>query len=189
LQQTYGIDPVWNDACMGIPIIAHTRPLQGRTVVWEAVKLIGAGITWSQSGDDLHLNFLHVNQIAKFIVHVTNACGTADFLYFFRAVDGQGFCPYAERINLEDSANSLKLFPNPSSGILTVSLDEVSETKSRSYICEIRIIDKMGYIKQRYQYEAGIQSANININELSIDVYSVLVYDGKIWRTARLIKK
>jgi hypothetical protein len=189
LQQSTLTQPVWNDACCCVPIITRTKPFPGRTIVWEVVQLIGAGITWSQSGDNLTLQFGDENQFARFKAHVTNACGTATYLYDFRSVNINNNCYYQRTVVSPEPAGNLKLYPNPSTGMVTVSLNEVSGSKNRDYIYEIRIIDKMGYIKRQYQFGAGIQSANISIKELSMDVYSVLVFDGNIWRTAKLIKK
>ena len=64
-----------------------------------------------------------------------------------------------------------------------------SKIETQRSIYEIRIIDKMGIIKYQHQYMKGTPSVIVDISNLSLDVYTVLAFDGEKWRTAKLVKK
>ncbi len=192
LQQSIGSSVIYNEACWYSWISTSTRPWTGRTVVWEPVRLGGAGITWYQSGDNLYLKFAAPGQVAKFVVHVTNACGTADYFYNFRGIQETGTsCPfYPDRMVIaNETENGLKIYPNPSSEIVDVSLNDLPGANRQGIIFEIRIIDKMGNTRQQFRYKTGVRSAEINISPLPVDVYSVHVFDGQKWRVGRLTRQ
>jgi hypothetical protein len=86
------------------------------------------------------------------------------------------------------AAYNVKLYPNPASSNLTVSLDEtiVAKTKTKKNvkavefkeILQIKIIDKLGNVKKVVKYSKGNKSVNLNVYDLPSDVYYIEVSDG-----------
>ncbi|MBA3673705.1 MAG: hypothetical protein H0W75_01900 [Chitinophagaceae bacterium] len=88
---------------------------------------------------------------------------------------------------LRPAGEGVTIYPNPASDLITVSLKE-SKTNT-GFIKEIRIINKMGLTVQDLVYKDEVQSKQVNISALKPDVYTVQVYNNKIWQSVGLSKR
>jgi hypothetical protein len=116
----------------------------------------------------------------------SNACGSYSHDYRFDA--NGNFCGVDPEGSMFDDPIYLSVSPNPSSDEIKIRLTEKEKTGNNYSINQIKILDKMGQIKKLI---AGNKqsSMTINISQLPIDIYMVMAYDGKQWRTAQLMKK
>jgi len=171
----------WNDACYTQYINTNMDISANATVVWEDAGNSG-GVTWSQVGNNLRFYFSDIDQWAYFRVITTNSCGSQSVLYRFRSVGDN--CSGGTPLRI-------MLSPNPSNSNVAVSLAEKGDNKKTKEILEIRIMDKLGMIKQKWTYnkQAGGQPKQINISTLSPDIYTIMVFDGKVWTTDKLLKQ
>lgn len=69
------------------------------------------------------------------------------------------------------------------------SLVNKNDNSQKKEIREIRIVDKLGTIKQKINYGKGILSAQLNVSHFSSDIYSISAFDGKQWHTTKFIKQ
>ncbi len=88
----------------------------------------------------------------------------------------------------------IKVYPNPTTANITVSLNAVTEDGlsktgniSAASIKEIRVIDKMGIVKKTHQFNNSLNSQTISLVGLPADVYTVMVFDGIKWRSTKVI--
>ncbi len=96
---------------------------------------------------------------------ITNGCGTGN--------------TYSEWTTIDCSTYSVS--PNPSNGVLTVE----SKLKNK-LIKEIKIMDKSGNIKQQIKYTGKDNKVIIDVSSLPQNIYSLLVFDGKIWSAIQI---
>ena len=82
----------------------------------------------------------------------------------------------------------LSVSPNPANSTTEVTLSEKADKTKKKDIQEIRIIDKMGTIKQTIRYGKGKQVVLLNVASLPFDIYTILAFDGKVWTAAKFIK-
>ncbi len=82
----------------------------------------------------------------------------------------------------------LTVSPNPSGGNVVATLSEKDDKTKKKNINEIKIIDKMGNIKQQYKFGKGVKDASFNVSTLPADIYTIMAFDGTIWIPAKLIK-
>lgn len=81
--------------------------------------------------------------------------------------------PYAQTYICGSARFSVS--PNPSgSNIKVKALGEASFNR-------VRISDKLGNTKKDIQYPSNSKSADINISNLPVDIYSVQIFDGSSW--------
>lgn len=151
------------------------------TVTWEDAGNSG-GVTWYQSGNNLNFYFSDLDQWAYFRVTATNSCGSQSWLYRFRSVGDN--CTGGTPLRV-------MLSPNPTTSNVTVGLTEKKDAKKIKEIVEIRILDKLGVIKQKWNYgKSGIeQFRQLNISNLLPDIYTIMVFDGKTWTAEKLVKQ
>lgn len=170
--------PNSNEVCYGAYISTTTDITANATVTWQESGNSG-GLTWWQSGNNLHFYFSDIDQWAYFTVTVINSCGTTSIRYRFNSVSAN--CSGGMLLRVAAS-------PNPATNTVNVSLVEKEGLKNKKEIKQIRIIDKMGILMKSFEYGNGNTEVNINVNNLSPDVYTIIVFDGKQWYSARLIK-
>ena len=99
-----------------------------------------------------------------------NACGTGD--------------TYTEYTMIDCSSGGGPLFamsPNPASE--NVTIDGRQKNKS---IKEVKIIDKIGNVKKIVKYSGDQKLVNLNISELSSNIYFIKIYDGQKWESKQL---
>jgi len=171
----------WNDACYTQYINTNMDITANATVLWEDAGNSG-GVTWTQVGNNLRFYFSDLDQYAYFRVTATNSCGSQSVLYRFRSVSEN--CSGGTPLRVMAS-------PNPATSNLTVSLVAKGDNKKIKEIMEIRIIDKLGTIKQKWTYSksAGNQPKQLDISKLSQDIYTIMVFDGTVWTTEKFIKQ
>jgi hypothetical protein len=154
----------------------------GATVVWSGTTS-SPNIIWSQSGNNIVCFFTALNQTADMYITITTSCGTTSARYRFKCVS----------FNLcgGPTPSIVIASPNPVSGTLRISLEKskgFQEEKSIKSIREVRIIDKVGNVKRSVKYGNNLNNVNIDLSDLSPDVYTVLVYNGFEWITKKIIK-
>lgn len=76
----------------------------------------------------------------------------------------------------------LTISPNPTSRFAQIALH-----KKGLAIREIRIADKTGNIRKQFRFSNGQPTQQISIETLTADLYTISVYDGKSWHTAKLL--
>lgn len=81
-----------------------------------------------------------------------------------------------------DGQNGLMVSPNPARGNARIFLN-----RTGSVIREIRITDKTGNIRKQLRFGNGQQSQQLSVEGLNADLYTVSVFDGKRWHTAKLL--
>lgn len=76
---------------------------------------------------------------------------------------------------------NVELFPNPARDQVAVRLKDINDTKMTNQVKEIkevRILNKLGNLQRILRYANGTKSININLNNLSHDIYYIEVTDG-----------
>lgn len=171
----------WNDACYTTLISTNMDITANSTVVWEDAGNSG-GVTWYQSGNNLIFYFSDLDQWAYFRVTATNSCGSQSWLYRFRSVGDN--CSGGTPL-------SIMLSPNPTTSALNVTLVDKKDQTKQKEIIEIRLVDKMGTVKQKWNYGkgSGNQTRQLNVSNLPTDIYNVMVYDGTTWVAEKFIKQ
>ncbi len=171
----------WNDACYTTLISTNMDITANSTVVWEDAGNSG-GVTWYQSGNNLIFYFSDLDQWAYFRVTATNSCGSQSWLYRFRSVGDN--CSGGTPL-------SIMLSPNPTTSALNVTLVDKKDQTKQKEIIEIRLVDKMGTVKQKWNYGkgSGNQTRQLNVSNLPSDIYNVMVYDGTTWVAKKFIKQ
>lgn len=171
----------WNDACYTTLISTNMDITANTTVVWEDAGNSG-GVTWYQNGNNLNFYFSDLDQWAYFRVTATNSCGSKSWLYRFRSV--------GENCDGGGPPLRVMLSPNPTTSTINVILTDKKDLKKQKEIVEIRLIDKMGNIKQKWNYgkASGNQFRQLNVANLPPDIYTIMVFDGNVWTSEKFIK-
>jgi hypothetical protein len=172
----------WNDACYATMISTNMDITANTTVTWEDAGNSG-GVTWYQNGNNLNFYFSDLDQWAYFRVTAINSCGSKSWLYRFRSVGD----------NCEGGGPPLRviLSPNPTTSTINVILTDRKNLKKQKEMVEIRLIDKMGNIKQKWNFAkaSGNQARQLNVANLPPDIYTIMVFDGKVWTSEKFIKQ
>ncbi|MBP9213681.1 MAG: T9SS type A sorting domain-containing protein [Chitinophagaceae bacterium] len=89
--------------------------------------------------------------------------------------------------------NDIKLFPNPATNTIFVSLsDEEKHIKASSKlnnISQITVFDNLGIIKLRKVFGKNAKQVELDISKLNTGMYFIEVFDGKIRQRKQFIKK
>lgn len=72
--------------------------------------------------------------------------------------------------------------PNP------VTSTVVLESKTMSSIEEVRVKDKLGNLKINFRYKKGTGKIVLDLSALQPDIYYIEIFDGKSWRTEKILK-
>lgn len=75
--------------------------------------------------------------------------------------------------------------------MINVELTEKENKKKVKEILEVRITDKLGVIKQKWNFAktGNTTLRQINISNLPSDIYTIMVFDGKTWTSEKFIKQ
>lgn len=81
--------------------------------------------------------------------------------------------------------------PNPSSDNVRIEINNSemakANTKKSAEIQEVELYDKMGLIKRKQKFGKGQTAATISVVALPNDVYTLRIFDGKIWQSCKII--
>lgn len=173
---------VSNPVCYAQQITTSTDITANSSVVWDGTGNDPAQVTWYQQGNNLQFYFYNPFQIAVFRVRITNSCGITSLGYRFNSTDA--VCTGGPLLRLAVS-------PNPTSSIINISLKDRTAKAQQKEIIEIRVVDKMGNVKQKWSYAkgSGIQSRQIDIGNLPTDTYNIMAFDGNGWTVEKIIKQ
>jgi hypothetical protein len=176
------LNPPVNAACI---VFATNMTIPANSTVTWSGTTSSNDVTWSQAGNNLYCNFTEVNQTGEFTISVTNSCGTSSARYKFQCTTTQscGIQP-----SLVETNSLVVLSPNPAQNDVNVELVQKSDNNKKREIKEIRIIDKMGNIKSVTKVNGIKKNVLLNISRLTADLYTIQVFDGKEWQSAKLIK-
>lgn len=117
-------------------------------------------------------------------VHSQNVCGFGStYMTTWQIPCTVNGDPTTEKSNIIKNNPYLSIFPNPSSGLFTVTLHS-NETKS--VIKEIIISNKMGLPVYRQKYFDNQKQQKINLTNHNADIYLVNVFDGNVWTVQKL---
>ena len=134
-----------------------------------------------------------------FNVSYTNICGTSD-----RTWSQSYFCdPNADDVIV---SSGLKVYPNPSNGVVTISLQTVtpaggmaravtkttpapatSTTVVKSKIYQVRVMDVTGIVRKTFRYPQGIGEVSVDLGGLTSGVYILQIYDNKTWTSRQVV--
>jgi hypothetical protein len=206
----------WNDACYTTQINTNMELTPNSTVRWEDAGNSG-GVTWSQNGNNLNFYFSDLNQYAYFRVTVTNACGSKSWLYRFRSVGDNcsGATPLRVMLSPNPTSGNLTVglmdnavgltdnaigLTNKAARLIdnavgltnkAVRLTNNQDNEKTKVIFEIKLLDKMGNLKQKWTYQKSdkAQLWQLNVSQLPPDFYTLMVFDGKIWIASKFIKQ
>jgi hypothetical protein len=107
-----------------------------------------------------------------FAVQPENACGRGSGLTINGEVCGTG------------SEEAFRVSPNPAtSNIQIQSIDK------KTLIKEIRIVDKMSFVRKQLKYSVENTSISLYVGDLASDIYYIQIFDGKKWTTKAISKK
>lgn len=170
-----------NLACYGIYITTSTDITANANVVWQQSG-IPSGMQWNQIGNNLRFYFADINQEAFFTVTITNSCGTSSIRYRFTSVGDN--CSGGNPLRVQVS-------PNPTTSTINVTLTDKLDLEKQKEITEIRLVDKIGNVKQKWSYAkgSGNQTRQVNVSSFPADIYTIMVFDGTNWTSEKFIKQ
>ncbi|MFI5222329.1 MAG: T9SS type A sorting domain-containing protein, partial [Bacteroidia bacterium] len=165
---------------MGTDTLIH-----GAVSAFAVQYTAGNSFVWSvsngfiQNGQGTYQLILFLNQVGKCVVSVVQ-----------RSIDGcysdtgvyNVFVKPAAGIDEATSINSLRIFPNPSSGIFTVELN--AEARN----VEFEVTDILGRTIYRSQLESGsgIFKSNIDLNPQGKGIYFLKVSAGNSFKVSKI---
>lgn len=141
----------------------------------------------------LNSNFKANTSTEYYQLPMTGNVQCGQFYYF--AVAAVGTCGTSEQsyigAQMPECDEYLVIMPNPASDNVIVSLrnDEGNTLKSKSptSIQRVEIIDKTGVMKRSQQFTQAANQVTISVSGLPGDVYTIRIFDGKKWHTAKII--
>lgn len=165
----------YNEAC--IAFVTNISAPGATNVQWIGPS--DGDVYWIQSGDNVYCSFSAVGQTIVLTLKATYSCGTVMKNYRFKCITTTNCGIQAQRVIIA---------PNPAKTNINVSLVQNTKASLQQSFQKVRIIDKMGSLKQNNQYNSGTKSASVNISILPPDVYTIQVFDGKEWYSGKFIK-
>jgi hypothetical protein len=180
IQKTIYVGPVK-------PTVTSQWVSSSETYLFTATPIPGATYKWYDSGvldyegpSNTYNVGLGCGLEAYISCTVTTVCGTS---------------PSTNEIKVRGRCNrSFVISPNPTSSILTVSLDKSSATRVaekkisvNGIIKQITIADVNGVIKKRFANKDGVLQSTMSISDLKAGFYLVNVFDGYQWESHKLI--
>jgi hypothetical protein len=170
----------------------------GGSGTWQRIAANPTGTSWSSSGNNVTFYFYQVGQTATFRYTANNSCGTVAQDFSFKSVTcGGGGCTQFT-VSPNRSANTVRITappPNIPAPCGSTSRLEPQETiqpeqaKSKPSIQSIAVYDFNGQAKRSKQFTTGTTDADIDISDLGKGVYIMVVSDGTVIETHRIIKE
>lgn len=162
---------------------------------WEVVHLgtpVASYPTWSVAGGynyswqvdsyhELNVN-IQPGGYAAFQAVIAGECTSMTKYYIFETSDGFA------------SVNTYSISPNPAVSEVTISTDAqvLSKTSSQATTAGIRQVivkDNLGNTVLQRSYSGTANRINLNVASLHTGLYFIQVYDGKAWRSIKLMKQ
>ncbi len=89
--------------------------------------------------------------------------------------------------------NAIKLFPNPATNTIFVSLNnegkQIKASSKLNNISQIAIFDNLGIVKLRKVFANNFKQVQVDISKLNTGIYFIEVFDGKTKQRKQFIKK
>lgn len=89
--------------------------------------------------------------------------------------------------------NGIKLFPNPATNLIVVSLEnfdkKIKLSNNLNNISQISIFDNLGILKLTRKFANNSKQVEVDISKLSAGMYFIEVFDGKTKKRKQFIKK
>ncbi|MBS1736114.1 MAG: T9SS type A sorting domain-containing protein [Bacteroidetes bacterium] len=148
------------------------------TISWAGPS--GGDVYWLQSGDNVFVSFSAIGQTIVLTATATNSCGSTLKKYRFKCTTTTSCGIQPLRVILS---------PNPAFSTMNISLVHNNPQAILQPFQKIRIIDKLGNVKQNKQYSAGTKNTSVNLAALAPDVYTLQVFDGQNWYSEKFVKK
>lgn len=148
------------------------------TISWAGPS--GGDVYWLQSGDNVFVSFSAIGQTIVLTATATNSCGSTLKKYRFKCTTTTSCGIQPLRVILS---------PNPAFSTMNISLVHNNPQAILQPFQKIRIIDKLGNVKQNKQYSAGTKNTSVNLAALAPDVYTLQVFDGQSWYSEKFVKK
>lgn len=172
-----------NTVCLTRPVtsVSATTDIRGASnATWNG--MVSAGVTWSQGGNNLSINFKALNQIGEFVLTATNTCGTANKYYTFQAIN----CSQARTANnaiVALNEEQVKLSPNPARDQVTItiaknSLQTAVHEQADNTITLVKVYDVLGRLRKQQRFN-NRPSATINTSDLNNGIYFVEITNGQ----------
>jgi hypothetical protein len=80
--------------------------------------------------------------------------------------------------------NYYTISPNPATDNITID-----GQKQKKNIKEVQIIDKTGQVRKTAKFGNNVQRVNLNISDLTPDIYYIKIFDGKEWKSKPIVIK
>lgn len=88
--------------------------------------------------------------------------------------------------------NEIKLYPNPTTSKLILSLDEKSvqlkQSKTLTTFKQVSIYDNLGIIRMSNQYSSNAKQIEIDVSKLNSGIYYIEIFDGVLRKRKQFIK-
>ena len=175
---TFGVPPltIFVTKYVGITAFISTQNYAGYTYTWTVNGGMPNGGSIGATCED-ELNCGHPNPIH---VTATNACGTANASGNASVACGGG------------GPLRVGLTPNPSHGVMKITLEKDPSVTTQPAITKIRavrIVDLSGKTLRKFEFGSGVTEATINTAGLLPNMYILHIYDGKEWTHKEIVVK
>jgi hypothetical protein len=169
----YGIPDNYN-ACANSNFNVTGGP-SGGNAVWE---IAGGQIISGQGSSEIFVQIDNTPGTGFYIgLRESNACGVSGVLAFKQGniidCDGGG------------GSTTTRIAPNPTSGEFVVTISDAKNSKA--LIKSILVKNKMGRLFSKLEFAKGVLQHTVNLSSLPADIYFIEVWDGKVWKTHKLV--
>ena len=188
----YGVNTTYNILKCIVRTYKHTVPIDGATNFKWFSRNVTQGTSFVQFKNGPQ-NFVSMGgdgscDITEIKVERTNACNTASPEVLIFPSD---LCPPFYDGSCA-SGRAVVASPNPAISSIQLSLVEEENVKPKNTqplkIEAIKIVDKSGRVLKTITGNK-LEKMNIDVSDLPVDVYTIMVTDGKIWISTPISKK
>lgn len=168
------------DLCPSRIILLDTTYADANTWTWK-VRNDSTGVTTISHAPSVNILVnRHLNTWT--VTHTyTSDCGTSDSVVM--VVGCGGASGFAAGSLSAESVTLVKLSPNPSNGLVGVSLED-GTVRHKMY--QVRVVDGQGVARKMVVYP-GVESASLDLSGLTSGIYTVQVFDNKTWRSSQVV--
>jgi hypothetical protein len=159
-------------------VIHASTPVNAFPQAWAPAG--GYNYSWQVNGNnELYVN-VQADGYAAFKLDINGECTALTKYYIFEATGG---------------FSALSVSPNPTTSDITVSVDDKQASNLKSGVVEeagirqVIIRDNLGHIVLQQSYSGKTKKATLRVSSLKTGFYIVQVFDGRKWKSHKLIKK